>query len=261
MSDMAAKYTENAAASGAIPSEESSRCFSLSEILTATNNFDDASVIGIGGFGKVYKGSIDNGTITVAIKRKKDKSNQGATEFWTEVEMLSKLRSLGKLPIHCLQERPEKRPTMDVVVESLENTLALHCKGKTEGIFTKMLKGMNQLWSGKGKYNNSKSERNAQNERESSAGKESGREGQRREPTEGREKARRRRRRRQGGQINPPKEEKKPEDDVGGDKEAKRTRRKEEKARRRRRRRQGGQKRRGGGQRRGRNPPSDGARQ
>ncbi|PSS34816.1 Receptor-like protein kinase [Actinidia chinensis var. chinensis] len=89
---MSAKYNENAAASGAIPSEESCRCFSLSQILTATNNFDEASVIGIGGFGKVYKGSIDNGTITVAIKRLKDESKQGAKEFWTEVKMLSKLR-------------------------------------------------------------------------------------------------------------------------------------------------------------------------
>ncbi|GFY82563.1 protein kinase superfamily protein [Actinidia rufa] len=93
MSDMSARYTENATASGAIPSEELCRCFSLSEILTATNNFDDASMIGIGGFGKVYKGSIDNnGTITVAIKRLKDESKQGAKEFWTEVKMLSKLR-------------------------------------------------------------------------------------------------------------------------------------------------------------------------
>ncbi|GFY82562.1 DNA repair-recombination protein [Actinidia rufa] len=91
MSDMFAKYTENATASGAIPSEELCRCFSLSEILTATNNFDDASVIGIGGFGKVYKGFIDNGTITVAIKRLKDESKQGAKEFWTKVKMLSKL--------------------------------------------------------------------------------------------------------------------------------------------------------------------------
>ncbi|GFY82556.1 malectin/receptor-like protein kinase family protein [Actinidia rufa] len=93
MSDMSDKDTENATASGAIRSEELCRCFSLSEIKTATNNFDDASVVGIGGFGKVYKGSIDNnGTITVAIKRLKDESKQGAKEFWTEVKMLSKLR-------------------------------------------------------------------------------------------------------------------------------------------------------------------------
>ncbi|XP_057514072.1 receptor like protein kinase S.2-like [Actinidia eriantha] len=93
MSDMSARDTENAAASGAIRSKKLCRRFSRSEILIATNNFDEASIIGNGGFGKVYKGSIDNnGTITVAIKRLKDESKQGAKEFWTEVEMLSKLR-------------------------------------------------------------------------------------------------------------------------------------------------------------------------
>ncbi|GFY82573.1 malectin/receptor-like protein kinase family protein [Actinidia rufa] len=78
--------------SGVIQSEESCRQFSLAEIQTATNDFDDALAIGIGGFGKVYKGFINNGTITVAIKRLKAESNQGEKEFWTEVKMLSRLR-------------------------------------------------------------------------------------------------------------------------------------------------------------------------
>ncbi|KAM7473782.1 hypothetical protein LguiB_021025 [Lonicera macranthoides] len=58
----------------------------------ATNNFDDALIIGHGGFGKVYKGVIDDGTITVAIKRLSPMSKQGAPQFWTEVELLSKFR-------------------------------------------------------------------------------------------------------------------------------------------------------------------------
>ncbi|XP_057514021.1 probable serine/threonine-protein kinase PBL18 [Actinidia eriantha] len=82
----------NAIDSGVIQLEESCRPFSLAEILTATNDFDDALAIGIGGFGKVYKGSINNGTTTVAIKRLKAESKQGEKEFWTEVNMLSKLR-------------------------------------------------------------------------------------------------------------------------------------------------------------------------
>ncbi|GKC30805.1 serine-threonine/tyrosine-protein kinase catalytic domain-containing protein, partial [Tanacetum coccineum] len=47
-----------------------------------------------GGFGKVYKGTISNGGIRLvfAIKRLDSTSNQGAEEFWAEVEMLSKLR-------------------------------------------------------------------------------------------------------------------------------------------------------------------------
>ncbi|XAR51633.1 Non-specific serine/threonine protein kinase, partial [Bertholletia excelsa] len=47
-----------------------------------------------GGFGNVYKGCIDDGTATVAIKRLKPQSNQGAREFLTEIQMLSKLRHL-----------------------------------------------------------------------------------------------------------------------------------------------------------------------
>ncbi|XP_057514010.1 uncharacterized protein LOC130795787 [Actinidia eriantha] len=82
----------NAIDSGVIQLEESCRRFSLTEIQTATNNFDDELAIGIGGFGKVYKGFINNGTTTVAIKRLKDESKQGEKEFWTEVKMLSKLQ-------------------------------------------------------------------------------------------------------------------------------------------------------------------------
>lgn len=68
------------------------RLFSLAEIQLATHNFDDKFVIGQGGFGKVYKGIIDNGASTVAIKRLSSMSKQGGSEFWTEIEMLSKFR-------------------------------------------------------------------------------------------------------------------------------------------------------------------------
>ncbi|WCJ23315.1 Malectin/receptor-like protein kinase family protein [Euphorbia peplus] len=67
------------------------RHFSLPEIKHATKNFDENNVIGVGGFGKVYKGVIDQGT-KVAIKRSNPSSEQGVNEFQTEIEMLSKLR-------------------------------------------------------------------------------------------------------------------------------------------------------------------------
>nr|GEY42800.1 receptor-like protein kinase FERONIA [Tanacetum cinerariifolium] len=70
------------------------RHYELFDILLATENFDESLVIGRGGFGKVYRGTIFNGSATVlaAIKRLDPNSNQGAPEFWAEVEMLSKLR-------------------------------------------------------------------------------------------------------------------------------------------------------------------------
>lgn len=67
------------------------RQFSFAEILEATNNFDEAQVLGVGGFGKVYKGITDEGT-KIAVKRGNPRSEQGVTEFQTEIDMLSKLR-------------------------------------------------------------------------------------------------------------------------------------------------------------------------
>ncbi|KAI5559014.1 hypothetical protein BDE02_17G080900 [Populus trichocarpa] len=76
------------------PSLPSDLCyrFSLVEIIAATNNFDDSFIIGVGGFGNVYKGLFDGGVNRAAIKRLNPSSQQGATEFKTEIEMLSQLR-------------------------------------------------------------------------------------------------------------------------------------------------------------------------
>ncbi|KAM0835097.1 hypothetical protein ACQ4PT_063158 [Festuca glaucescens] len=63
----------------------------ISQIMQATNNFDESLVIGVGGFGKVYKGVLWNDTV-VAVKRGNPRSQQGLLEFRTEIEMLSKLR-------------------------------------------------------------------------------------------------------------------------------------------------------------------------
>lgn len=68
------------------------RHFSLAEITSATESFAEANVIGVGGFGKVYKGVIDGGSTKVAIKRSNPSSDQGVNEFQTEIEMLSRLR-------------------------------------------------------------------------------------------------------------------------------------------------------------------------
>ncbi|XP_058755503.1 receptor-like protein kinase FERONIA [Vicia villosa] len=70
------------------------RSFSLVEIRAATNNFDELFIVGVGGFGHVYKGYLDNGSTPVAIKRLKPGSQQGENEFINEIDMLSNLRHL-----------------------------------------------------------------------------------------------------------------------------------------------------------------------
>ncbi|KAM1484709.1 hypothetical protein TB2_035806 [Malus domestica] len=100
--------------------------FMLPEIRAATNNFDESLVIGLGGFGKVYKGETDVGTF-VAIKRANPQSQQGLAEFETEIEMLSKLRHrhLVSLIGFC-----EEKNEMILVYEYMGNgTLRSHLFG------------------------------------------------------------------------------------------------------------------------------------
>ncbi|KAG1358996.1 Receptor-like protein kinase THESEUS 1 [Cocos nucifera] len=67
------------------------RYMSLAELQAATKNFDPNTIIGVGGFGNVYLGDLDDGT-KVAVKRANAESEQGITEFQTEIQILSKLR-------------------------------------------------------------------------------------------------------------------------------------------------------------------------
>ncbi|XP_039813368.1 receptor-like protein kinase HERK 1 isoform X2 [Panicum virgatum] len=79
---------------GAIPiagSPAPSYRFLLAMLQEATGNFDEGLVIGAGGFGKVYRAVLPDGT-KVAVKRASSESRQGAREFRTEIELLSGLR-------------------------------------------------------------------------------------------------------------------------------------------------------------------------
>ncbi|TYH13528.1 hypothetical protein ES288_A06G145300v1 [Gossypium darwinii] len=82
--------------------------YDMSTIEAATDNFSDANMIGVGGFGSVYKGTLANGQ-EIAVKRLSRSSKQGAEEFKNEVALVAKLqhRNLVRLLGFCV-EREER---------------------------------------------------------------------------------------------------------------------------------------------------------
>ncbi|KAG0527653.1 hypothetical protein BDA96_06G251600 [Sorghum bicolor] len=76
---------------------------SFGDIVSATNNFSEHNKLGQGGFGKVYKGMLDDNK-EVAIKRLGKGSRQGAEEFRNEVLLIAKLqhRNLVRLLGYCI---------------------------------------------------------------------------------------------------------------------------------------------------------------
>ncbi|KAL6996329.1 hypothetical protein U1Q18_006462 [Sarracenia purpurea var. burkii] len=82
------------------------KIFSRRDIQRATDNFDNSRILGEGGFGLVYSGTLDDGS-KVAVKVLKRDDQQGSREFLAEVEMLSRLhhRNLVKLIGICTEDR------------------------------------------------------------------------------------------------------------------------------------------------------------
>ncbi|KAG0555704.1 hypothetical protein KC19_12G188700 [Ceratodon purpureus] len=78
------------------------KAFTFAELARATNDFNVDHELGQGGYGKVYKGVLADGII-VAIKRAQEGSMQGATQFYTEIELLSRVhhRNLVQLLGFC----------------------------------------------------------------------------------------------------------------------------------------------------------------
>ncbi|MCO5564697.1 hypothetical protein L7F22_018364 [Adiantum nelumboides] len=66
--------------------------FTYKQLQFATNDFNEANVIGRGGFGSVYRGVLADKRM-VAVKQLDQSSKQGDYEYRCEVDMLSKLHS------------------------------------------------------------------------------------------------------------------------------------------------------------------------
>ncbi|KAL0334494.1 UNVERIFIED_CONTAM: putative serine/threonine-protein kinase PIX13 [Sesamum radiatum] len=92
------------------------RIFSFSELKAATRNFRSDTVLGEGGFGKVYKGWLDdkssaraagNGSSVIAVKKLNSESMQGFQEWQSEVNFLGRLShpNLVKLLGYCWEDK------------------------------------------------------------------------------------------------------------------------------------------------------------
>ncbi|KAG6775778.1 hypothetical protein POTOM_019273 [Populus tomentosa] len=77
--------------------------FTYDELAAATNGFDQANLLGQGGFGYVHKGVLPNGK-DIAVKSLKLGSGQGEREFQAEVDIISRVhhRHLVSLVGYCI---------------------------------------------------------------------------------------------------------------------------------------------------------------
>ncbi|XP_059282686.1 probable serine/threonine-protein kinase PIX13 [Lycium ferocissimum] len=92
------------------------KIYSFSDLKLSTKNFKSDSVLGIGGFGTVYKGWVDEKTLApakagsgmnVAIKKLNSESTQGFEEWQSEVNFLGRLShpNLVKLLGYCTEDK------------------------------------------------------------------------------------------------------------------------------------------------------------
>lgn len=100
--------------------------FSYDELSTATSGFSSQKILGVGGFGCVYKGLLQDGR-EVAVKKLKAGGGQGDREFKAEVEIISRVhhRHLVTLVGYCINEQ-EKLLVYEFVPN---NTLYHHLHG------------------------------------------------------------------------------------------------------------------------------------
>lgn len=81
------------------------KTFSLVELEKATDKFSSRRILGEGGFGRVYHGILEDGSVVAVKLLTRDNNQNGDREFIAEVEMLSRLhhRNLVKLIGICIE--------------------------------------------------------------------------------------------------------------------------------------------------------------
>ncbi|KAF9609780.1 hypothetical protein IFM89_018228 [Coptis chinensis] len=72
--------------------------FQIGELKLATDGFSQRNLIGQGGYGVVYKGTLSDGTM-VAVKKIMDLDSKRDEEFFNEVEIISTIKHRNLLPL------------------------------------------------------------------------------------------------------------------------------------------------------------------
>ncbi|XP_022679816.1 LOW QUALITY PROTEIN: L-type lectin-domain containing receptor kinase IV.1 [Setaria italica] len=80
--------------------------FSYKDLFHATDGFKDSNLLGVGGFGRVYKGILAPSNLEIAVKKVSHDSRQGIREFVAEVVSIGRIRhrNLVQLLGYCRRE-------------------------------------------------------------------------------------------------------------------------------------------------------------
>ncbi|KAH7665058.1 Non-specific serine/threonine protein kinase protein [Dioscorea alata] len=105
--------------------------FSYKQLYKATRGFKDEYLLGVGGFGRVYRGVLKDTKVEVAIKRVCHESRQGVREFVAEIVSLGQLQHRNLVPLlgYCRREGE-----LILVYEYMPNRSLdkfLFCEGKS----------------------------------------------------------------------------------------------------------------------------------
>ncbi|KAD3067480.1 hypothetical protein E3N88_35360 [Mikania micrantha] len=126
---------------GGVPQLKGARWFSFEELKACTSNFSKDNIIGSGGYGKVYKGTLDTGHV-VAIKRAQQGSLQGAKEFKTEIELLSRIhhKNVVALVGFCYEQGEQMLVYEYISNGTLKDNLSGKCESRIRLDWMKRLK-------------------------------------------------------------------------------------------------------------------------
>ncbi|KAL8111783.1 hypothetical protein AgCh_019471 [Apium graveolens] len=108
------------------------RRYAFKELRTATNHFNSKNILGSGGFGIVYKGCLNDGTM-IAVKRLKEYNTLGGEiQFQTEVELISLAlhRNLLRLLGFCTTENERLLVYPYMANGSVASRLKDHVRGR-----------------------------------------------------------------------------------------------------------------------------------